>query len=115
MIDEMEKTRAKLLMLANDKKIGKTATALEEKIYQLEGRLHDIHQTGARFDIFRNPPQVLERFLAMSKEGIVSSADSPPTDQQVEVYTVTQQQLMEVEKAYNLLKQNAEWKSTKLN
>ncbi len=115
LIDEMERSRSKLLTLVNDKKIGKTATALEEKIYQLEGKLHDIRQTGARFDIFRNPPQVLERFLAMSKEGIVSSADSPPTDQQVAVYTITQQQLAEVEKAYNLLKQNAEWKSTKMN
>ena len=115
LIDEMEKTRSKLLAMANDKKLGKTAVALEEKIYQLEGRLHDVHQTGARMDIFRNPPQVLERFLAMGKEGIVFSGDSPPTDQQVEVYTITQQQLMEVEKAYILLKQNAEWKNTKLN
>ena len=66
-------------------------------------------------DIFRNPPQVLERFLSMSKEGIVSSADSPPTDQQLEVYAVTQQQLLEVEKAYALLKQNADWKNMKMN
>jgi hypothetical protein len=115
MIDEMEVTRAKLLKLATDKKAGKTAIALEEKIYQLEGKLHDIHQTGARMDIFRNPPQVLERFLAMGKEGIVSSADSPPTDQQKEVYAITQQQLIEVEKAYNLLKQNADWKNMKMN
>ena len=115
LIDEMERTRSKLLALSSDKKLGKTAMALEEKIYQLEGMLHDVHQTGARMDIFRNPPQVLERFLAMSKEGMVSSADSPPTDQQVEVYTFTNQQLIEVEKAFNLLKQNAEWKNTKLN
>ncbi len=115
LIDEMETTRAKLLKMSTDKKSGKTAMTLEEKIYQLEGKLHDVHQTGARMDIFRNPPQVLERFLAMSKEGIVSSADSPPTDQQKEVYDVTQKQLAEVEKAYNLLKQNAEWKSMKMN
>ena len=115
LIDEMERTRSKLLALSSDKKLGKTAMALEEKIYQLEGMLHDVHQTGARMDIFRNPPQVLERFLAMSKEGMVASADSPPTDQQVEVYAITNQQLIEVEKAFNLLKQNAEWKNTKLN
>jgi hypothetical protein len=115
LIDEMERMRAKLLTMVGDKKNGKAAAALEEKIYQLESKLHDVHQTGARMDIFRNPPQVLERFLAMSKEGIVSSADSPPTDQQKEVYAVTQQQLTDVEKAYVLLKQNTEWKNMKLN
>jgi photosystem II stability/assembly factor-like uncharacterized protein len=115
LIDEMERTRAKLLTMASDKKNGKQAAALEEKIYQLEGKLHDVHQTGARMDIFRNPPQVLERFLAMSKEGIVSSGDSPPTDQQKQVYAITNQQLADVEKAYVLLKQNTEWKNMKLN
>ncbi len=115
MIDEMEQTRAKLLKMTSDKKNGKAAAALEDKIYQLEGKLFDIHLTGARMDIFRNPPQVLERFLAMSKEGIVSSADSPPTDQQQSVYSITQQQLQDVEKAYNLLKQNQDWKNMKMN
>jgi len=114
LIDEMEQTRSKLLKMTTDKKNGKAAAALEDKIYQLEGKLFDIHLTGARMDIFRNPPQVLERFLAMSKEGIVSSADSPPTDQQQSVYGITQQQLQEVEKAYNLLKQNQDWKNMKM-
>ncbi|MBY0433637.1 MAG: glycosyl hydrolase, partial [Cyclobacteriaceae bacterium] len=115
LIDDMEKTRSRLLTMTTDKKNGKAAAALEEKIYQLEGKLHDIHQTGARMDIFRNAPQVLERLLAMGKEGIVSSADAPPTDQQGEVYAITNQQLQEVEKAYNLLKQNADWKNMKMN
>ena len=115
LIEDMEKTRSKLLKLSGDRKIGKTALAMEEKIYQLEAKLHDIHQTGARMDIFRNPPQVLERLLAMSKEGIISSADSPPTDQQMEVYAITNKQLQDVDKAYNLLKQNADWKNMKMN
>ncbi len=114
LIDDMERRRSSLLVLAKDARQAKAARALEDKIYQLESQLFDIHQTGARWDIFRSGAQVLERFLAMGKEGIVSSADSPPTDQQIEVYGITQQQLLEVEKAYQLLKQNAEWKRMKM-
>jgi hypothetical protein len=115
LIDEMERSRAQLISMSKDKKVATKALALEEKIYQLEGQLHDVHQTGARMDIFRNPPQVLERLLAMGKEGIVSSADSPPSDQQQEVYAITRQQLDEVERKFSLLKQNAEWKNMKMN
>lgn len=114
LIDEMERRRATLLKVAKDPKQAKAARALEDKIYQLESRLFDIHLTGARWDKFRNPSMVLERFLAMAKEGIISSADAPPTDQQVEVYGITNQELLEVEKAYNLLKQNADWKKMKM-
>lgn len=114
LIDDMERSRSSLLKLSKNPKQSKAALALEEKIYQLESKLFDIHQTGARWDIFRNAPQVLERFLAMGKEGIVSSADAPPTDQQLEVYAITYQQLQEVEKAYNLLKQNADFKKMKI-
>jgi photosystem II stability/assembly factor-like uncharacterized protein len=99
LIADMEKTRARLL-LSKDKK----ALAQEEKIYQLEARLHDVYATGARMDIFRNPPQVLERLLAMSKEGIVSSADYPPTDQQREVFALQEKILLEVETAYKNVK-----------
>ena len=77
-------------------------------------RLPDVHATGARMDIFRNPPRVRERLLAMSKEGIVSSADYPPTDQQVDVYRKQQQILSEVEMAYKTLKQSAELKKLKV-
>ncbi len=115
LIDEMERKRSGLLVLAKDPKQAKSAAALGDKVYELEAKLLDIHATGARWDIFRNAPQVLERFLAMGKEGIVSSADSPPTDQQREVYTITNQQLLEVEKAFTLLKQNADWKKMKMN
>jgi photosystem II stability/assembly factor-like uncharacterized protein len=104
LIDDMEKTRAQLIALAKDKKTAANVMAIEDKIYQLEAKLHDINQTGARFDIFRNPPQALERFLAMGKEGIVSSADSPPTDQQQEVYKITNDLLQEVKKSYEQLK-----------
>ena len=109
MIDEMEQLRASLLARKDDK----AAIAAEEKVYQLEGRLHDVHATGARMDIFRNPPQVLERYLSMAKESIISSADSPPTDQHQEVYQLVNQQMIEVQNSWELLKQSREIK--KLN
>jgi hypothetical protein len=100
----MEKMRSVLLARKNDK----IAIALEEKIYQLEASLHDVHQTGARMDIFRNPPQVLERLFAMAKEGQISSADAPPTDQQREVYEVVSGKLAEVLSQFELVKKSAE-------
>src|SRR5437762_8755479 len=42
--------RAQLIAKKGEKK----SAQWEEKIYQLEAALHDVHQTGARMDIFRN-------------------------------------------------------------
>jgi len=106
LIDEMEQMRAKLLA----KKNGEKSIALEEKIYQLESALHDVHQTGARMDIFRNPPQVLERLFAMAKEGQISSADAAPTDQQQEVYAVVTDKLAEVQSQFELVKKSPDLK-----
>jgi hypothetical protein len=106
LIDEMERMRAALLAKKNDKK----AIALEEKIYQLEAALHDVHQTSARMDIFRNPPQVLERLFAMAKEGQISSADAPPTDQQQEVYQLVSGRLAEIQSQFELIKKSPEIK-----
>lgn len=111
MIDEMEQQRSKLLAMKGDK----TALVFEDKIYALEARLHDVHATGARMDIFRNPPQVLERFLSMAKESIISSADSPPTDQHQEVYELVNGQLKEVQSAWELLRQSREMKKFNKN
>lgn len=115
LIEEMESVRARLLKQSEDKKSATAALALEEKIYQLEARLHDVNQTGARMDIFRNPPQVLERLSAISKQSVVYSTDYAPTDQDKEAYSINQQRLSDVEKAYLLLKQNADWKKMKVN
>jgi hypothetical protein len=106
LIDEMEQLRAKLMAKKNDKK----SIALEEKIYQLEAGLHDVHQTGARMDIFRNAPQVLERLLAMAKEGQVSSADAAPTDQQQAVFAVVNDKLAEVQSQFELMKKSPDLK-----
>jgi hypothetical protein len=106
MIDDMERMRANLISKKSDKK----AAALEEKIYQLEAQLHDVHATGARMDIFRNQPQVLERLFAMAKEGQISSADAPPTDQQAEVYKLVSDKLAAVQSQFELIKKSPEIK-----
>ena len=106
--------RAKLLAKKGDLPVGqagKKAALLEDKIFQLEAGLHEIHQTGARFDVFRNPAQILERLLAMAKEGQISSADSPPTDQQQEVYELTNAKLEEIKISFENLKKTADVKS----
>ena len=112
LINEMERSRAYLLK-NKDPKSSKIVQILEEKIYQLESKLFDLHQTGARQDIFRNPAKILERLLAIAKEGQTASADFPPTDQQQEVYALLNQRLSDVDGAFTQLKQSTEWK--KLN
>jgi hypothetical protein len=106
LIDEMEHLRSQLIAKKSDKK----SVQLEEKIYQLEASLHDVHQTGARMDIFRNPPQVLERLLALAGENHVNSADARPTDQQKEVFELTTTRLAEVQSQFELLRKNPEIK-----
>jgi photosystem II stability/assembly factor-like uncharacterized protein len=105
LIDEMERLRAALL-----KKSDKKSLELEDKIYRLESRLHDVHATGARMDIFRNPPQVLERLFALAKESQIASADWAPTDQQEEVFTLLSVQLLEVQSQFELIKKTPELK-----
>ncbi len=110
LIDEMEKDRAALLAKAKDPKAARVAKPLEDKIYNLEGRIFDVHLTGARQDIFRNPAGILERLLAIAKEGQTASADFPPTDQQQEVFSLLKNRLEEVDRSYNQLKQGLEFK-----
>jgi photosystem II stability/assembly factor-like uncharacterized protein len=110
LIDEMEKARAELLEKSKDTKIARTAKPLEDKIYNLEGKIFDIHLTGARQDIFRNPAGILERIFAIAKEGQTASADFPPTDQQMEVFSLLKSRLEKVESDFEALKKGVEWK-----
>ena len=110
MIDEMETLRAKLLFIIDSSNNSKTkklqAAKLENDLWTLERKVHDIFQTGAREDIFRNPAQLLERFLAIAKESSMSSADFQPTNQDVEVYEKLNSDLQKVESDYNSIKKN---------
>ncbi|HCM76533.1 MAG TPA: glycosyl hydrolase [Cytophagales bacterium] len=115
LIDEMEQSRAKLLNNTKDLKVAKMALPLEKKIYDIESRIFDVHQTGARQDIFRNPAKVLERLLAIAKEGQTASADFPPTDQQQEVYALLSNRLQEINRDWESLKKSLEWKKNGLS
>ncbi len=110
LIDEMEIIRAKLLYMADSSSVSNTkkskARKIENDLWLLEGKVHDIYQTGARQDVFRNPNQLLEQFLAISKEAVVSSADAPPTTQDYQVYDQLSERLAQVQKNYSVVKKS---------
>ena len=108
LIDEMETLRSKLLFIADSSAYTKSkklkAKNIEHELWLLEGKVHDIWQTSTRLDIFRNPAELLEQFLAISKEAIISSADAAPTDQDNEVYKHLNKKLQEVMVGYSAIK-----------
>nr|MDQ6890534.1 glycosyl hydrolase [Bacteroidota bacterium] len=110
LIDEMETIRAKLLYMADSSSVSNSkkikARKIENDLWLLEGKVHDIYQTGARQDVFRNPNQLLEQFLAISKEAVVSSADAPPTSQDYQVYDQLSERLGKVQKDYSTVRKS---------
>ena len=104
MINEMETMRSQLLFIVDSSSSAKTkklqAAKMENDLWTLEGRVHDIFQTGAREDIFRNPAKLLERFLTIQKENATGSADFQPTDQDIEVYDRLSMDLEKVKSDY---------------
>jgi hypothetical protein len=98
LVEKMEIKRASLISNAST-----TSIDLEKKILDLESRLIDVHQTGARMDIFRNPARVFERLLSIGKESIANGADFPPTSQHKMVFSLLKEELKKVEQEYNLL------------
>ncbi|MEI6189509.1 MAG: glycosyl hydrolase [Chitinophagia bacterium] len=99
MIATMETKRAQLL-----KEATVAALTQEKTLYLLEAQLFDIHLTGARMDVFRNPAKLLERMLTISKESQTYGADFAPTQQQQQVFNALKTQLYKVEAAYKQLK-----------
>jgi len=91
MIDTLEVLRARAQKAGStltNKKQKQKLVAWEKQLIGVESLLHDVHQTGAREDIFRSPAQLLERFLTISKESISGGSDWRPTDQHREVYSL---------------------------
>lgn len=99
LIEKMEVQRAEALKEASAASLTK-----EKAIYQLEKQLFDVHLTGARMDIFRNPAQILERLLTISKESQAMGADFAPTTQQKLVFAGLKQKLEKIEKEYSAMK-----------
>jgi len=103
MIDTLEILRSKAdsigAKLDNKKQKAKLA-AWQHQLVEVEGLLHDVNATGARQDIFRNPAQLLERFLTISKESISGGSDFRPTDQHREVYRLLSDRLVTARAKY---------------
>lgn len=99
LITSLEIERAALL-----KEASPSGVAKEKTRYDLEKKLFDIHSTGARMDVFRNPAQILERLLTITKESQTYGADFAPTTQQKLVFTALKKQLNLIEEAYKKLK-----------
>ncbi len=91
LIEKLETKRAQLL-----KENTTSSIAQEKVIYNIEKQLFDIHLTGSRMDIFRNPAKLLERMLTIRKESQTYGADFPPTTQQKAVFAALKQQLQKV-------------------
>jgi photosystem II stability/assembly factor-like uncharacterized protein len=99
LIQRMEVNRANFI------KQNTSESALKEKeVYNIEKELFDIHLTGARMDVFRNPAKILERLLALSTESQTLGADFAPTTQQRLVYEALNSQLKKLEASYLKLK-----------
>ncbi len=108
LIDKIEQMRAKLLAKAAAPNATDKPSLLkiEDDLWQIESQVHDIYQTGARQDAFRNPSQLLERFLSISKETLVGGADFPPSDQHQAVYKKLNGQLDAVKMRYEAIKRD---------
>jgi photosystem II stability/assembly factor-like uncharacterized protein len=99
LIEQMEIKRANLLKINTKESIAK-----EQAIYTIEKQLFDVHMTGARMDVFRNPARILERLLAITTESQTQGADYAPTNQQKLVYQALSNQLKKIETNYLQLK-----------
>jgi len=103
MIDTLEILRGRVLKVIDSTTDGrrkKQLLAWEKQLTGVEALLHNIQQTGAREDIFRDPAQLLERFLTISKESINGGADYRPTDQHKEVYSLLNGRLADTRAKY---------------
>jgi photosystem II stability/assembly factor-like uncharacterized protein len=108
MINHIEWTRKQVadlekMLAANpqDSAALQAAKTFEQQAIALEGKLINVHLTGAREDAFRAPMQLYGRLanLLAELEGTVgnggSSADLPPTDQEIAVNKILAQRLAE--------------------
>lgn len=83
---------------------------LEEKVLAVEGRLVDVHLTGAREDSFRNPMRLYGRLATLigQLDGMAGSggggADLGPTDQEIAVNEEFKKELAEIEQQFEAVR-----------
>jgi photosystem II stability/assembly factor-like uncharacterized protein len=102
MIDRLEWIREQVEDLQNLTRVevdadavAEAAVAFREQLLDVEGRLFDIHLSGAREDAFRAPMRLYGRMAALGSDVSRFSADFAPTVQQQEVYEVLKDRLNE--------------------
>ena len=83
--------------------LDRGARELAERAVEVEGRLFDVNLTGAREDAFRNPNRLYGRLSALLYEVSAASGDSPPTDQQRQVFDLLSERLERARAAYRQL------------
>ncbi len=71
--------------------VGQAAGALDAKLQTLENRLFDLRLTNARQDTLRWPRRLYSKLGSLA--GYIGQSDFPPTDQQLEVHRLYQDQL----------------------
>jgi hypothetical protein len=102
MIDRLEWIREQVEDLqdltrvdADAEAVAEAAAAFREQLLDVEGRLFDIHLSGAREDAFRAPMRLYGRMAALGSDVSRFGADFAPTVQQQEVYEVLKERLTE--------------------
>ena len=76
-----------------------SARELTSTAVQVKQRFIDVHLTGGREDSFRNPMKLYGRYIELMRE-LDSTADWPPTDQQMAVHDVLRRRLIEARKRF---------------
>ncbi|MEJ2202626.1 MAG: hypothetical protein P8170_00815 [Gemmatimonadota bacterium] len=95
MIDRLEWIREQVEDLqdltrveADAEAVAEAAETFRAQLLEVEGRLFDIHLSGAREDAFRAPMKLYGRMASLGSDVSRSGADFAPTVQQQEVYEV---------------------------
>jgi hypothetical protein len=81
--------------------LRKRVDAARDSATAVEGRLFDIHLTGAREDAFRHPNRLWSRYASLLSDVAEESSDFPPTDQQRQVFGLLHGRLGEARAAYD--------------
>jgi hypothetical protein len=106
MINQIEWIRKQIVDLTKSLAEGdrKAASELDNKFREVEQNLQPVdYLTGARYDSFRTPHMLYERFCGLL--GKIGSSDFPPTDQEVELHGVLKGRLADYQKQLDELLQ----------